>query len=117
MPWRRANCSALPGVGDATATTSASSGIIFTDAAMQSAWKRDPMMPIFTFDTSLPVVEVRAPSRPRGLSGLQRRAADPLPRHEDPAPRLRHSDLGGEVRLQREIAHEPEVVALTGALR
>src|SRR5215208_6640288 len=52
MPWRRANDSALPGVGDATAATSISSGIIFTDAAMQSAWKREPTIPIFTFDTS-----------------------------------------------------------------
>jgi hypothetical protein len=51
MPWRRANPSALPNVGEATATTSASSGIAFTDAAMQSAWKREPTIPIFTFDT------------------------------------------------------------------
>src|SRR5687768_12142176 len=50
MPWRRANASAFPGVGEATATTSASSGIAFTDAAMQSAWKREPTIPIFTFD-------------------------------------------------------------------
>jgi hypothetical protein len=24
----------------------------FTDPAMQSAWKREPMIPIFTFDTA-----------------------------------------------------------------
>src|SRR5689334_544227 len=45
MPCRFANDSAFPRVGDATATTSASSGTAFTDAAMQSAWKRDPTIP------------------------------------------------------------------------
>jgi hypothetical protein len=54
MPWRRANASAFPLVGDATATTSISSGIAFTEAAMQSAWKREPMIPILTFDTMFP---------------------------------------------------------------
>jgi hypothetical protein len=38
-------------VGDATATTSISSGIAFTEVAMQSAWNREPTIPIFTFDT------------------------------------------------------------------
>src|SRR5688500_6657856 len=56
MPWRCANASALPNVGEATATTSASSGIAFTDAAMQSAWNREPTIPIFTFDTLCPSV-------------------------------------------------------------
>src|SRR6267154_1456863 len=51
MPWRRAKASAFPFVGDATATTSISSGIALTDAAMQSAWKREPTMPILTLDT------------------------------------------------------------------
>src|SRR4029079_1059527 len=108
MPCRFANASEFPGVGDATATTSASSGIIFTDAAMQSAWKREPTIPTFTFDISVSLIGVRASSRPRGLTRLEGRAADPFARHEDPASRLRHPDLGGEVRLQREIAHENE---------
>jgi hypothetical protein len=50
IPCCFANRSAFPGVGDATATTSISSGIIFTECAMQSAWKREPMIPIRTFD-------------------------------------------------------------------
>src|SRR4051794_39068023 len=112
MPWRRANCSAFPGVGLATATTSASSGIIFTDAAMQSAWKREPMIPIFTFDTKRLAVRVGAWSSPRGLAGRERHASHPLSRDEDPSPRLRHPDLGREVRARRELAHEIEVMPL-----
>src|SRR5690349_10742394 len=50
MPWRRANAAACPFVGEATATTSASSGIAFAAPATQSAWKREPRMPILTFD-------------------------------------------------------------------
>jgi hypothetical protein len=48
MPWRRASAAAFPGVGEATATTSASSGTAFADAATQSAWNREPMIPTFT---------------------------------------------------------------------
>jgi hypothetical protein len=43
----------MPRVGEATATTSASSGIMRTDVAMQSAWKRDPTIPIFTLDMAI----------------------------------------------------------------
>ena len=77
MPCRRANASALPGVGDATATTSASSGIAFTDAAMQSAWKREPTIPIFTFVTSRSSVPVCARSSPCRLAGRERHASRP----------------------------------------
>src|SRR5687767_11035491 len=83
MPKRRANASALPGVGDATATTSASSGIIFTEPAMQSAWKREPTMPTFT----------RAMRGPRGAGGRRlprgtdgREAPVPSPVHLRPRP-------------------------------
>jgi hypothetical protein len=69
MAWRRANASAFPGVGDATATTSASSGIAFTDAAMQSAWNREPTIPIFTFDTMRSLVQCCSPSSPGRLPG------------------------------------------------
>src|SRR4051812_24326066 len=108
MPCRFANASAFPGVGDATATTSASSGIMRTDAAMQSAWNRDPTIPIFT----LVIACAPGPSCPCGLTGLERGAAHPLARHHDPPPRLRHPDLGREVRPLREIAHEIEVVSV-----
>src|SRR5215207_1355898 len=115
MPWRRANASAFPGVGEATATTSASPGIAFTDDAMQSAWKREPTIPIFTF------VTIRSPYRcarssPRRLSGCERHASYPLPRHERPPPRFSHADLRREVRAYRELANEREVVAV-GAQR
>src|SRR5215208_5639454 len=71
MPWRRANDSAFPGVGDATAATSISSGIIFTDAAMQSAWKREPTIPIFTFDTSWsPVGDGHGNGNGNGFDGI-----------------------------------------------
>src|SRR5258705_7827535 len=50
MPWRLAKSAAWPLVGDATATSSASSGIAFTAPAMQSAWKREPTMPTLTLD-------------------------------------------------------------------
>src|SRR5437899_1467182 len=50
MPWRLAKSVACPLVGDATATSSASSGIAFTAPAMQSAWKREPTMPTLTLD-------------------------------------------------------------------
>src|SRR5882762_9687284 len=60
MPWRLAKSAACPLVGEATATSSASSGIAVTAAAMQSAWKREPTMPIFTLDigegAKIPVV-------------------------------------------------------------
>src|SRR6267143_4651081 len=50
MPWSLAKSAAWPVVGDATATSSASSGIAFTAPAMQSAWKREPTMPTLTLD-------------------------------------------------------------------
>src|SRR3954465_5766620 len=53
MPCRFANDSALPRVGDATATTSISSGIALTEAAMQSAWRRERTIPIPTLGTRL----------------------------------------------------------------
>jgi hypothetical protein len=53
MPCRRAKASAFPVDGEATATTSISSGIAFTEAAMHSAWKREPTIPIPTFDTNV----------------------------------------------------------------
>jgi hypothetical protein len=36
--------------------TSISSGIALTDVAMQSAWKREPTIPILTFDTLSPSI-------------------------------------------------------------
>src|SRR5580700_356121 len=48
MLKRLAKCSALPGVGEATATSSASWGIIWSEVAWMSAWNWEPMMPIFT---------------------------------------------------------------------
>src|SRR5579872_7238569 len=48
MLKRLAKCSALPGVGEATATSSASWGMICREVAWMSAWNWEPMMPIFT---------------------------------------------------------------------
>src|SRR5690348_16730114 len=50
MPCRLAKSAACPVVGETTATTSPSSGIALTAPAMQSAWKREPTIPIFTWD-------------------------------------------------------------------
>src|SRR4051812_16734291 len=49
MPYFLASACALPGVGEATATTSASSGMIWNEAAWISASNCDPMIPTFTF--------------------------------------------------------------------
>src|SRR5580658_7247654 len=54
MLKRLAKCSALPGVGEETATSSASCGMIWREVAWMSAWNWEPMMPIFT----LPVVSM-----------------------------------------------------------
>src|SRR5215217_2659693 len=114
MPCRRANASALPGVGEATATTSASSGIAFTDDAMQSAWKREPTIPIFTFVTRWPSGLGSGRSCPRRLPRRKRHASYPLSRHERPPPRLRHADLRREVGAHGELAHEREPVRAAG---
>src|SRR6266516_2806628 len=101
MPCRLANPSALPPVGDATATTSISSGIALTDAAIQSAWKREPMIPILTLDTRL---------RPSRLIGLQWYTPYPFAGRHDVPQCLRHADLGRKVGLQRQLANEREVM-------
>ena len=49
-----------------------------------------------------------------GFSGMH---PTNLPGHHDPPPRLRHPDLRREVGLQREIAHEIEVVRIALPLR
>src|SRR5580704_3814238 len=49
MPYFRASSAAWPGVGEATATTSASSGMIWNDAAWMSASNWEPIIPTFTF--------------------------------------------------------------------
>src|SRR4051794_29083988 len=48
MPYFAASASGFPGVGEATATTSASSGMIWNEAAWMSASNREPMIPTFT---------------------------------------------------------------------
>src|SRR3954469_16013069 len=48
MPYFAASASGFPGVGEATATTSASSGMIWNDAAWMSASNWEPMIPTFT---------------------------------------------------------------------
>ena len=48
MPYRLASSSGWPGVGEAMATTSASSGMIWNAAAWMSASNCEPMMPTFT---------------------------------------------------------------------
>src|SRR5882672_6931742 len=49
MPYLFARAAAFPGVGDATATTSASSEAILNEAAWMSASNCEPMIPTFTF--------------------------------------------------------------------
>src|SRR6266853_5956150 len=49
MPCRLAKPAACPLVGEATVTTSLSYGMAFTAAAMHSAWKREPTIPILTW--------------------------------------------------------------------
>src|SRR5215470_13532025 len=45
---------------------------------------------------------------PRRLAGLQWQAADVLPRNPHVAQRLRHPDLGREVRAEGEVTHRLE---------
>src|SRR6267154_274256 len=73
MPWRLAKSAAWPVVGDATATSSASSGIALTAPAMQSAWKREPTMPTLTLDmgegAKIPVLAEVGQGRSRLVTG------------------------------------------------
>src|SRR5271157_315159 len=57
MPYFCASASGFPGVGEPTATTSASSGMIWNAAAWISASNRDPMIPTFT----LPAIFLNLP--------------------------------------------------------
>src|SRR5882724_7754942 len=52
MPYLFASAAAFPGVGDATATTSAHSEAILKEAAWMSASNCEPMIPTFTFPFS-----------------------------------------------------------------
>src|SRR5256885_593717 len=60
MPYFCASASGCPGVGEATATTSASSGRIWNEAAWMSASNPEPMMPTFTFPGMRPAFPSRA---------------------------------------------------------
>src|SRR5271163_2009807 len=53
MPYRSASARALPGVGEATATTSPASARMRKDAQWISAWKPEPMTPILTLFMTL----------------------------------------------------------------
>src|SRR5260221_11250448 len=61
MPNRFASAAALPGVGEAMATTSASCGIIWNDAAWMSAWNWEPIMPTLTLPSAMGALSI-APS-------------------------------------------------------
>src|SRR6267154_6653242 len=52
MLYRLASSAALPGVGEAMATTSASFRI-WKEAAWMSAWNWEPMMPTFTLPSAM----------------------------------------------------------------
>src|SRR6267378_3578891 len=52
MLYRLASSEALPGVGEAMATTSASFRI-WKEAAWMSAWNWEPMMPTFTLPSAM----------------------------------------------------------------
>src|SRR5712691_13094374 len=73
MPCRLAKSAAWPLVGDATAMSSASSGIAFTALAMQSAWKREPTTPTLTLDmgegAKIPVLAEVGQGRSRLVTG------------------------------------------------
>src|ERR1700733_11764692 len=71
MLKRLAKCSALPGVGEATATSSASWGMIWSEVAWMSAWNWEPMMPILTLE----VVAIACGSLIQGL-GKKKRACE-----------------------------------------
>src|SRR5450759_1796393 len=77
---------------------------------MQSAWKREPTIPIFTFGTMSSPVRRRPTSSPRRLSRCERDASDPFAGNHDVAERLRQPDLGGEEGLKREFTDESEIM-------
>ena len=54
-----------PGVGEATATTSASSGMIWNEAAWMSASNCEPMIPTFTFPFGMCVSQAKGRSLTR----------------------------------------------------
>src|SRR5262245_2783290 len=72
MPYRLASAAALPGVGEATATTSACSDAILKAAAWMSASNLEPMIPTFTF----PLLGIIFLASTTGLILVSRRAAE-----------------------------------------